>query len=96
MRYRYFLSAALLVFLTTRPAVAQTAAPADTAAFQAAAATAPPRSSPQLPWWLPNARECAAIRAEEARAAPRQAQRREKQLRRWGAEQPEPAVIRPD
>lgn len=94
MRYCYFLSAGLLALLTTRPAAAQTAAPADTTAFSAAAAAS--RPSPQLPWWLPNARECAAIRAEEARMAPRQAQRRERQLRRWGTEQQEPAVIRPE
>ncbi|MBX0291788.1 hypothetical protein K3G63_15155 [Hymenobacter sp. HSC-4F20] len=83
-----FLLGSTLVLLLSQPVRAQLPTPPDTLNSSAPATAA--RPSPVLPWWLPNAQECAGIRAEEARTAPRQAQRREKKLRRWAAEQPEP------
>lgn len=91
MRYLYPLFLAGLVL--SGSALAQTAAPASEPPSDSVAyVQAPPRSAPApvLPWWLPNAQECAAIRAEEKSTAPRAAQRRTRTMRRWAQEQPEP------
>ncbi|TGD77900.1 hypothetical protein [Hymenobacter wooponensis] len=91
MCYCYLLLLAGLVL--SGSALAQTAAPPSAPTSDSVTyALAPPRSAPapDLPWWLPNAQECAAIRAEENSSAPRAAQRRTRTLRRWAQEQPEP------
>lgn len=93
MRYSYFLFVAVSA-LSCGKVLAQTATSRpeplpDSLAYQTVSA---PRNgpSPVLPWWLPNAQECMAIRMEEARTAPREARRRTRNMRRWAEEQPEP------
>ncbi|GAB2774637.1 hypothetical protein HNQ93_001082 [Hymenobacter luteus] len=88
----FLLAGSALALVATQPVRAQRPTPPDTLNPAAAAAVGP---SPVLPWRLPNAQECAGIRADEARTAPRQAQRREKRLHRWAAEQPEPTTAKP-
>ncbi|GAB2460384.1 hypothetical protein GCM10011375_10810 [Hymenobacter qilianensis] len=83
MNYRYLLLIAGL--LGALPAAAQTAptsahTPTDTLA--AAPEAAYQTAAVPLPWWLPTAAQCAAIRAQEAIEFPGQAARREKHMQR--------------
>jgi hypothetical protein len=89
----YFYPLLLAGLVLSGSTLAQTTAPAsELPSDSVTTAQAPPRSAsaPDLPWWLPNAQECAAIRAEEKSTAPRAAQRRTRTMRRWAQEQPEP------
>lgn len=95
---RYSLLSVSLLLLASK-ALGQTIAPApepasDSVAYAPVADSQKP-PSPVLPWWLPNAQECAAIRAEEIRTAPREARRRTRSMRHWAEEQPEPVLVRP-
>lgn len=93
--FYFLLAGSALALVATQPARAQLPTPPDTLNSSALPPATAARPSPVLPWWLPNAQECVGIRAEEARTAPRQAQRREKRLHRWAAEQPEPTTAKP-
>ncbi len=84
MNHRYlFLLAALLGSLS---ATAQTTPPAAKAPTDTLTSPSEPSSeiaaTPQLPWWLPTAAQCADIRALEAEEAPAQAARRKKRMQR--------------